>query len=109
MIPCFHHISEVQAEPSVIIDDVTEDFGRPRSSKRTSASWRPAAALYPDLGEKVTISTGGGIEPLWSPDGSELFYRMPDLRARTRVQGPDVPGATVTATSMCVVRMASSA
>ena len=30
---------------------------------------------YPELGEKVTISTGGGTEPLWSPDGSELFYR----------------------------------
>ena len=30
---------------------------------------------YPDLGDKVTISTGGGAEPLWSPDGRELFYR----------------------------------
>ena len=30
---------------------------------------------YPNLGDKVTISTGGGTEPLWSPDGSELFYR----------------------------------
>ena len=30
---------------------------------------------YLELGEKVTISTGGGIEPLWSHDGRELFYR----------------------------------
>ena len=30
---------------------------------------------YPDLGDKVTISTGGGAEPLWSHDGRELFYR----------------------------------
>ena len=30
---------------------------------------------YPELGEKVTISTGGGMEPLWSPEGDELFYR----------------------------------
>ena len=30
---------------------------------------------YPELGEKVTISTGGGNEPLWSSDGRELFYR----------------------------------
>ena len=30
---------------------------------------------YPEPGEKVTVSTGGGNEPLWSPDGSELFYR----------------------------------
>ena len=30
---------------------------------------------YPELGEKVTVSTGGGFDPVWSPDGSELFYR----------------------------------
>ena len=30
---------------------------------------------YPEPGEKVTVSTGGGEWPLWSPDGRELFYR----------------------------------
>jgi len=30
---------------------------------------------YPDLGDKVTISSGGGREPRWSPAGGELFYR----------------------------------
>ena len=30
---------------------------------------------FPDLGEKQQISVGGGREPLWSPDGRELFYR----------------------------------
>ena len=30
---------------------------------------------YPELGEKVTVSTDGGVEPLWSPAGGELFYR----------------------------------
>jgi Tol biopolymer transport system component len=30
---------------------------------------------YSEPGEKVTVSTGGGVEPLWSPEGSELFYR----------------------------------
>ena len=32
---------------------------------------------FPGLGEKVTISTDGGRQPLWSRDGSELFYRGP--------------------------------
>ena len=32
---------------------------------------------YPDLGGKQAISTDGGQQPLWSPDGSELFYRGP--------------------------------
>jgi len=30
---------------------------------------------YPEAGEKLTVSTEGGVEPLWSPDGRELFYR----------------------------------
>ncbi len=30
---------------------------------------------YPDLGDKVTVSSDGGREARWSPDGSELFYR----------------------------------
>jgi len=30
---------------------------------------------FPDLGGKVQISSDGGIEPAWSPDGTELFYR----------------------------------
>lgn len=30
---------------------------------------------YPEGGERHQISTGGGIEPLWSRNGRELFYR----------------------------------
>jgi Tol biopolymer transport system component len=33
---------------------------------------------FPDLGNKWQISTDGGIEPAWSPDGTELFYRDED-------------------------------
>ena len=32
---------------------------------------------FPGLGGKVTISTDGGRQALWSPDGRELFYRGP--------------------------------
>ena len=32
---------------------------------------------FPGLGAKEPISTDGGQQPLWSPDGSELFYRGP--------------------------------
>ncbi len=31
---------------------------------------------FPEGGPKLLISTGGGIEPMWSPDGRELFYRI---------------------------------
>ena len=33
---------------------------------------------HPGPGPEYTISTEGGTEPLWSPDGTELFYRGPD-------------------------------
>ena len=32
---------------------------------------------FPTLGGIQTISTDGGQQPLWSPDGRELFYRGP--------------------------------
>ena len=33
---------------------------------------------YPGPGPEFTVSNAGGREPLWSPDGSELFYRARD-------------------------------
>ncbi|MEE8146311.1 MAG: hypothetical protein V3T24_01805, partial [Longimicrobiales bacterium] len=33
---------------------------------------------FPGPGQEFTISTGGGKEPVWSRDGSELFYRSAD-------------------------------
>jgi hypothetical protein len=32
---------------------------------------------YPEGTNKVPISIGGGREPVWNPDGSEIFYRGP--------------------------------
>ena len=33
---------------------------------------------FPELGERTTISVGGGSEPLWGPKGDEIFYRHGD-------------------------------
>ena len=33
---------------------------------------------FPSLDGLTPISRGGGREPLWGPDGRELFYRLPD-------------------------------
>ena len=30
---------------------------------------------YPGPGGKFLISKDGGVEPLWAPDGTEIFYR----------------------------------
>ena len=31
---------------------------------------------YPDGADKRRISTDGGLAPVWSPNGRELFYRV---------------------------------
>jgi Tol biopolymer transport system component len=45
---------------------------------------------FPDDGTQVQISNAGGVQPLWSRDGHELFYRTEDQRimiAHYSVQG----------------------
>ncbi|MCG6928357.1 MAG: protein kinase [Acidobacteria bacterium] len=42
---------------------------------------------FPGPGGKWQISTAGGIEPMWSPNGHELFYLSPERRMmRVEVQ-----------------------
>jgi Tol biopolymer transport system component len=31
---------------------------------------------YPGPGEKWPVSTGGGTDPVWAPDGRQLYYRL---------------------------------
>jgi hypothetical protein len=33
---------------------------------------------FPGPGERIVVSTSGGNEPMWSPSGRELFYRVGD-------------------------------
>jgi serine/threonine-protein kinase len=40
---------------------------------------------FPDSGEKLTISTEGGNEPVWSRNGRELFYRSGDAMMAVEV------------------------
>ena len=40
---------------------------------------------FPGLGDRQIISTDGGRQPLWSPDGRELFYRAPTGMIRVPV------------------------
>jgi len=40
-----------------------------------SGEYEVYVQAYPGANEKMTVSTDGGFEPVWSPDGRELFYR----------------------------------
>ena len=47
---------------------------------------------YPGPGERVTISNGGGNEPVWSRNGRELFYRVGNaMMAVSVVASPTTP------------------
>ncbi len=35
---------------------------------------------FPTVGGKVRVSTNGGVQPRWRPDGKELFYLSPDRK-----------------------------
>ncbi|UCE50035.1 MAG: PD40 domain-containing protein, partial [Phycisphaerales bacterium] len=43
-----------------------------------SGRWEVYVEPYPGPGAKTMISTKGGYQPLWSRDGSKLFYRSGD-------------------------------
>jgi Tol biopolymer transport system component len=74
-----------EGEPSPLIATSSDEFGAAFSpdgrwvayvsneTGRTEVYVQP----YPGPGAKHPISTGGGMEPAWSADGRELFYRSP--------------------------------
>jgi len=44
------------------------------------------ARPYPGPGTEVTISAGGGQEPVWAPSGKELFYRHGGVLQVVRIE-----------------------
>jgi len=44
---------------------------------------------FPNLGHKTLVSVGGGREPTWSKDGSELFYRQGSRMMAVTVSGAE--------------------
>jgi serine/threonine-protein kinase len=45
---------------------------------------------FPEPGARFQVSSGGGIEPVWAPDGRALFYRSgDDLMAASVTEEPD--------------------
>jgi serine/threonine-protein kinase len=49
---------------------------------------------YPELGNRQQISTGGGLNPVWSRSGNELFFTGPN---RQMLSVPIKSGAALTA------------
>lgn len=48
---------------------------------------------FPGGDRRVPVSTGGGVRPMWSPDGRELFYVAGDAMMAVSVRPDGVVGA----------------
>ena len=44
---------------------------------------------YPDLSERLQVSTSGGSQPRWRGDGRELFFVAPDRKLMAVDFAPD--------------------
>ena len=47
-------------------------------SSNESGAYEVSVRAFPDSGQRWSDSSGGGTDPVWSPTGSELFYRADD-------------------------------
>jgi hypothetical protein len=59
---------------------ISPDGRRIAYASDESGQWEVYVATFPKAGERWRVSTRGGHQPLWNPDGSELFYIAPDRR-----------------------------
>jgi eukaryotic-like serine/threonine-protein kinase len=50
---------------------------------------------YAGPGDRLVVSRGGGIEPVWSPTGREIFYRSVDGRRMMAVEIQTEPSVSV--------------
>ena len=45
---------------------------------------------YPGPGSTVQVSQGGGTEPVWNPNGRELFYRCQGFSSQGEMLAVDI-------------------
>ena len=73
----------IDDEENIPIVDVAETFFGGRLSpdgrwvvydSRDSGPMEVYVKRFPQGGRRFSISTGGGNDPMWSPDGTEIFY-----------------------------------
>ena len=91
-----------EPEPLLARGDSHEHFSDLSPDGRWLAYASEVSGLYevyveqfPELGDRVRVSTAGGREPRWSSDGTELFYRSNDGRQMMAVEFPGTPTPTL--------------
>jgi serine/threonine-protein kinase len=61
-----------------------------------SGRYEVYARPFPGPGGRVQISAGGGSEPVWSPDGRRIYYRLGRAFMAADLSGTDTNTLTVT-------------
>jgi serine/threonine-protein kinase len=61
------------------------------ASSRTG-QWEVYVQPFPGPGGVMQVSSGGGAEPVWAPDGNTLYYRVPSGR---KIMAVDVSAPTI--------------
>jgi len=58
----------------------------------SDAGGRPELYLrsFPESGETIQVSRGGGLEPVWSRDGRTLFYRFGRAMMAVSISSPPI-------------------
>ncbi len=69
----------LQTEAAEVAPAISPDGAWIAYSSNRTRRFEIYVERFPDLGGQI-VSTSGGVEPLWSPSGSELFYRSLDGR-----------------------------
>jgi Tol biopolymer transport system component len=78
----------VEAPGNQMFGTISPDGRRLAYSSDASGDWEVYVASLASAGERWRVSTAGGHQPRWSPDGSELYYIAPDRRLMAvRVRG----------------------
>ena len=82
----------MQTEVSESNPTISPDGDWVAYSSDESGTFEVYVQRFPGLGERQQMSTGGGSQPLWSPDGRELFYSGPDQMMGVSVETGETLG-----------------
>jgi serine/threonine-protein kinase len=55
-------------------------------NSNTTGRFEVHVERFPELDKRLVVSRGGGVEPVWSANGKELFYRSLDGKQFLRVE-----------------------
>jgi Tol biopolymer transport system component len=69
-------------------------------ASNTSGQMEVYVLAYPERGQRHSVSIGGGTDPVWSADGTELFYRSGNTIMAVAVQATPTFSVTTAPTPL---------